>query len=119
MWTPPVSRGEIAALQEAAPVFAALGDQTRLRLVARLSGEGPLSISQLSDSAGVTRQAVTKHLRVLADAGLARGQRRGREQLWQLQAAPLDEARRSLERISLRWDQALERLKAALELEME
>jgi DNA-binding transcriptional ArsR family regulator len=96
-------------------VFAALGDPTRLHLVARLCREGPLSISRLSDGAGVTRQAVTKHLRVLADAGLARGLRRGREQLWQLEAAPLDAARRSLERISQRWDEVLGRLKAALE----
>jgi DNA-binding transcriptional ArsR family regulator len=115
MWARRGSRAEIAALQEAAPVFAALGDQTRLRLVARLCREGPLSISRLSDGAGVTRQAVAKHLRVLADAGLARGSRRGREQLWQLEAAPLDEARRSLERISQRWDEALGRLKAAVE----
>ena len=75
----------------------------------------PLSISRLSDGAGVTRQAVTKHLRVLSDAGLARGLRHGREQLWELEAAPLDEARRSLERIAERWDEALERLKAVVE----
>ena len=104
-----------ALLEETAPVFAALGDPTRLHLVARLCDEGPLSISRLSDGAGVTRQAVTKHLRVLSDAGLARGSRQGREQLWQLEAAPLDEARRSLERISRHWDEALGRLKAALE----
>jgi DNA-binding transcriptional ArsR family regulator len=109
------SRAEAAALEDTAPVFAALGAQTRLRLVARLGREGPLSISRLSDGAGVTRQAVTKHLRVLADAGLARGLRQGREQLWQLEAAALDEARRSLERISQRWDEALGRLKAAVE----
>lgn len=115
MWARRHSRAEAAALEDTAPVFAALGDPTRLRLVSRLGREGPLSISRLSDGAGVTRQAVTKHLRVLAGAGLARGRRQGREQLWQLQAAPLDEARRSLERISQRWDEALGRLKAALE----
>ncbi len=117
MWARRASRAETAALQHVAPVFAALGDQTRLRLVARLCREGPLSISRLSDGAGVTRQAVTKHLRVLAGAGLARGSRRGREQLWELEAAPLAEARRSLERISQRWDEALGRLKAAVEEE--
>ncbi len=117
MWTPPASRADLAALEQAVPVFAALGDPTRLRLVARLSGEGPLSIARLSDSAGVTRQAVAKHLQVLAEAGLAHGHRRGREQLWQLHRQPLDEARRSLERISQRWDEALGRLKAALEAE--
>ena len=115
MWSPRGSQAEIAALQHAAPVFAALGDQTRLRLVARLCREGPLSISQLATGAGVTRQAVTKHLRVLAGAGLAHGERLGREQLWQLEAAPLDAARRSLERIAQRWDEALARLQAAVE----
>ncbi|HVT15810.1 MAG TPA: metalloregulator ArsR/SmtB family transcription factor [Thermoanaerobaculia bacterium] len=108
-------RAEAASFEDTAPVFAALGDQRRLRLVARLGREGPLSISRLSDGAGVTRQAVAKHLRVLAGAGLARGVRQGRQQLWQLEAAPLDEARRSLERISQRWDEALGRLKAAVE----
>jgi DNA-binding transcriptional ArsR family regulator len=109
------SRAEAAALDHTAPVFAALGDQTRLRLVARLGREGPLSISRLTDGTAVTRQAVAKHLRVLAEAGLARGVRRGRERLWQLQPAPLDEARRSLAQISQRWDEALSRLKTALE----
>lgn len=96
-------------------MFAALGDGTRLRLVNRLGREGPLSISRLTEGAEVSRQAVTKHLRVLADAGLARGERHGREQVWQLERAPLDEARRSLERISELWDDALARLKAAVE----
>ena len=115
MWTRSHSRAAAAALEDTAPVFAALGDQTRLRLVARLCRDGPLSIKRLSEGAGVTRQAVTKHLRVLADAGLARGLRQGREQLWQLEAASLDEARRSLERIAERWDAALERLRTAVE----
>src|SRR5260370_9051947 len=101
--------------EAAALVFAALGDKRRLRLVARLGREGPLSISRLSKGSGVTRQAVTKHLRVLADAGLARGSRHGREQFWQLDAAPLAEARRSLDPISERVDQTLARLKASLE----
>jgi DNA-binding transcriptional ArsR family regulator len=105
----------VAGLDEAAPVFAALGDRTRLRLVSRLGREGPLSISQLSDGAGVTRQAVTKHLQVLSGAGLARGLRQGREHFWQLEPAPLDQARRSLDQISRHWDGALARLKASLE----
>ena len=70
---------------DAAPVFAALGDETRLRLVARLSSEGPLSIAQLTRGGQVTRQAVTKHLHVLADAGVARSRRRGRERIWELE----------------------------------
>jgi len=111
----PPSPADTGALEASAPVFAALGDQRRLRLLARLGGEGPLSIARLSEGAGVSRQAVTKHLQVLADAGLAVSLRRGREQLWQLEAARLDEARRSLELISQRWDEALERMKQALE----
>jgi DNA-binding transcriptional ArsR family regulator len=109
------SRAAAAALEQTAPVFAALGDPTRLRLVARLGREGPLSIARLTDGSDVTRQAVSKHLRVLADAGLARGVRRGREQLWQMEPASLDEARRSLERISQRWEEVLGRLKTAVE----
>jgi DNA-binding transcriptional ArsR family regulator len=108
-------RGSAVSLEQSAPVFAALGDQTRLRLVARLGSEGPLSIARLTDGTKVTRQAVSKHLRVLADAGLARGVRRGRERLWQLEAARLDEARRSLEAMAQRWDERLGRLKALLE----
>ena len=78
-----MSRTSSAARRaEAAPVFAALGDATRLRLVARLSDDGPLSIARLSDDAAVTRQAITKHLHALADAGLVRGTRRGRERIW-------------------------------------
>jgi DNA-binding transcriptional ArsR family regulator len=109
------ARGQAAALAQSAPVFAALGDRTRLRLVARLGREGPLSIARLTDGTDITRQAVAKHLRVLAEAGLAQGVRQGREQLWQLEASPLDEARRSLDLISQRWDEALLRLKTAVE----
>ena len=109
------SRTESAAIDHAAPVFAALGDQTRLRLVARLGREGPLSVARLTEGADVTRQAVSKHLRVLEGAGLARGVRQGREQVWQLDPAPLEDARRSLERIAQRWDEALARLREFVE----
>jgi len=88
---------------------------TRRVCASSLRTEGPLSIARLTDGTDVTRQAVTKHLRVLADAGLARGVRQGRERLWRLEAASLDEARRSLELIAERWDEALLRLKAAAE----
>jgi DNA-binding transcriptional ArsR family regulator len=108
-------RSEAGALRRAAPVFAALGDPTRLRLVSRLVAEGPASITRLTAGAGVTRQAVTKHLEILAEAGLARGVRRGRERLWRLQPQQLQEARRALERISRQWDQALDRLRAFVE----
>jgi len=102
-------------LRASAPVFAALGDETRLRLVARLGTEGPLSIARLTSGTEVTRQAVTKHLHVLADAGLARGTRHGRERRWELEPEPLQEARRCLDLISAQWDEALARLKAAVE----
>lgn len=104
-----------AALDASAPVFAALGDETRLRLVARLSGSGPLSITRLTEGADVTRQAVTKHLHVLARAGLVRGVRQGRQSLWELEPGKLDLARRSLELMSQRWEEALGRLRALVE----
>jgi DNA-binding transcriptional ArsR family regulator len=100
-----------------ASVFAALGDTTRLRLVARLCRDGPLSIARLTQGEEVTRQAVTKHLHVLSGAGLVRSRRRGRESLWELQPRRLEAAQRHLEAISRRWDERLGRLKAALEAE--
>ncbi len=115
MWAGSGTRRRSTALAQSATVFAALGDQTRLRLIARLGAEGPLSIARLTDGSEVTRQAIAKHLRVLAEVGLARGVRRGRERLWRLERAPLDEARRSLEKIAERWDEALQRLKAVVE----
>ena len=104
-----------AKVTEAAPVFAALGDATRLRLVARLCADGPLSIARLSEDAGVTRQAITKHLEALATAGLAHASRRGRERIWELDPRRLDKARRSLELISDQWDAAIGRLQALVE----
>jgi DNA-binding transcriptional ArsR family regulator len=98
-----------------APIFAALGDETRLRIVARLSSGGPMSIAHLTRDASVTRQAVTKHLHVLAHAGLARSSRLGRESVWELQPEPLDAARRCLDGISQHWDTALDRLKIFVE----
>lgn len=100
---------------DAAPVFAALGDPTRLRLVGRLSTEGPLSIAKLSEDAGVTRQAVTKHLHALADAGLLRGSRSGRERIWELEPRRLERARRYLDHLSAEWEAALARLQAFVE----
>jgi DNA-binding transcriptional ArsR family regulator len=98
-----------------APIFAALGDETRLRIVARLSSGGPMSIAHLTRDASVTRQAVTKHLHVLAHAGLARSSRLGRQSVWELQPEPLDAARRCLDGISQQWDTALDRLKIFVE----
>jgi DNA-binding transcriptional ArsR family regulator len=104
-----------AALKRAAPIFAALGDATRLHVVSRLSSGGPMSITQLTEGSDVTRQAVTKHLTVLADAGLVRDFRQGRERMWELRTQQLEEARRVLNLVSERWDQALERLRALVE----
>ena len=112
-----MSRSRSAAVRagDAAPVFAALGDPTRLRLVGRLSTEGPLSIVQLSADAGVTRQAVAKHLQSLADAGLVRGSRAGRARIYELEPRRLERARRYLDQVSLEWDAALARLRAFVE----
>ena len=98
-----------------APVFAALGDETRMRMVARLGAGGPMTTAQLGDGAGVTRQAVTKHLHVLADAGLVRATRLGRDSVWELEPRRLAEARRLLQSISEQWDDALGRLRALVE----
>lgn len=108
------SRAAPSARREAA-LFAALGDETRLGLVARLGGGGPMSIARLTAGTRVTRQAVSKHLRVLEAAGLVRGGRRGRESVWRLEPPVLDEARRALDRIEARWDAALERLRLLVE----
>jgi DNA-binding transcriptional ArsR family regulator len=102
-------------LVRAALVFAALGDETRLALVKRLSSGGPQSIAELTAGAAVTRQAITKHLDVLAGAGLVRDARRGRERIWDLETDSLTEAGGFLELISKRWDQALARLKSFVE----
>jgi len=111
----PDRRARLAELRASAPLFAALGDETRLGLVARLVADGPSSIARLTAGAHITRQAVTKHLNVLAGAGLVRGVRRGRERLFELEPDQLDEARRWLDGISAQWDQALARLKASVE----
>lgn len=113
-----MSRSPAAAAQRlagAAPVFAALGDPARLRIVARLCEAGPLSIIRLTEGANISRQAITKHLHALSDAGLVRNERSGRQNLWRLEPQRLGEAQRYLGQISARWDQALGRLKALVE----
>lgn len=100
---------------DAAPVFTALGDETRLRIVSRLAHEGPLSITRLTDGTRLSRQAISKHLHVLSAAGLARGRRAGREQIWQIEAERLHDARRYLGEISARWDEAIGRLRQLVE----
>jgi DNA-binding transcriptional ArsR family regulator len=98
-----------------APVFAALGDETRLALVARLCGGQPYSISQLTEGSKLTRQAITKHLRVLERAGVVRCVRSGRESLFEFDPGPIDEMRRYLDRVSELWDRKLLRLKSFVE----
>src|SRR5439155_19613449 len=106
------SRGAAAPkASDAVPVFVALGDPIRLRLLGRLSADGPLSITRLSRGSGVTRQAITKHLHTLGAAGLARHARRGRERLWELDRRRLEPARGYLTPISGQWGAALDRLK--------
>lgn len=96
-------------------VFAALGDPQRLVLVSRLSQKGPLSLRDLTHGSDITRQAVTKHLRVLEAAGLARCERLGRETKWQLDRRPLATARDHLALIERQWDAAIDRLKRFVE----
>jgi DNA-binding transcriptional ArsR family regulator len=100
---------------EAAPLFAALGDETRLRLVSNLCKSGPTSIARLTEGTDVTRQAITKHLRVMKGAGLVRASWQGRESLWELEPERLEDARRWLDVISKQWDAALGRLKKLVE----
>lgn len=98
-----------------APVFAALGDATRLALVSRLCRDGPLPTIRLMQESTVSRQAVTKHLRVLEDTGLVTSERIGRDRLWRVQSGRLTEVRRYLDEISAQWDGALERLRRFVE----
>lgn len=110
------SRGGAALkVTQAVPVFAALGDATRLSLLGRLSVEGPLSITRLSEGTGVTRQAITRHLHTLDDAGLVRTARRGRERVFELDVKRLEIARRYLDQISAQWDEAADRLRSFVE----
>jgi DNA-binding transcriptional ArsR family regulator len=98
-----------------AQLFAALGDETRLGLIARLCARGPLSITELAAGSPVTRQGITKHLRVMERSGLAHSTRRGRESVWEVDRRRVEEAHRYLEHISTQWDKALGRLKAFVE----
>jgi DNA-binding transcriptional ArsR family regulator len=102
-------------LAGAALLFAALGDPTRLALVERLSDGGPASITVLAERFAVTRQGISKHLQVLAAAGVIDGRREGRAHVWAINPARLAEARRRLERIAQGWDSALARLKVHVE----
>ena len=102
-------------LNNSAPIFAALGDETRLHLLSRLCDEGPMSINALTRGSGATRQAITKHLRVMEAAGLAKSMRRGRESVWQLDRRRLESARHCFDLISKQWDDAPGRLRRLVE----
>ena len=110
-----LSKASNAQLHQAVPVFAALGDDVRLSLVTRLARGESLSIARLTAGLPITRQAVTKHLRVLEDAGLITGARQGREQVWELKPEGLREAQRYLGIIDRQWVEALGRLKTFVE----
>jgi DNA-binding transcriptional ArsR family regulator len=101
-------------LRRSVPVFAALADETRLSILSSLGRGTPLSIASLSEGSPLTRQAITKHLHVLQDAGLVSARRKGRERLFRIEPKPLADARAALDRIAAQWDDALERLKAHL-----
>ena len=102
-------------VRETAPLFAALGDSTRLRIVGRLAGGAVLSIAALTAGTGVTRQAITKHLQVLDEVGLVHSAWQGRERVWSLEPAQIDVARETLDLIAAQWTTALERLAAFVE----
>jgi len=104
-----------AKLRTRAPVFAALGDETRLMLVGKLCRGQPSSISELTDGSKLTRQAITKHLRVLESVGIVHSVRTGRESRFKFDPQPLDEIREYLDLVSEQWDQALLRLKSFVE----
>ena len=101
--------------RDPAPVFAALGDRTRLSLLSRLSDGRTRSIAKLSADTSLTRQAVTKHLHVLEDAGLVKSTRVGRESRFTYEPGPVVEARSYLETVSAQWDDALSRLRNFVE----
>src|SRR6266851_9014180 len=98
-----------------AHVFAALGDDTRLSLVAKLCGGEPCSIAQLTGGSRLTRQAITKHLRVLEKVEIVHSVRAGRESLFELNPEPIEEIKKYLDLVSEQWDQALARLRSFVE----
>jgi DNA-binding transcriptional ArsR family regulator len=109
-------RSSVAAKARArAPVFVALGDETRLSLVAKLCSGQRYSISQLTRGSKLTRQAITKHLRVLESAGFVHSVRTGRENLFEFDPQPIQGIKEYLDFVSSQWDQALARLKSFVE----
>jgi len=113
--SPLARRGAAAVRQATAPVFAALGDETRLSLIAKLAAGERRSISQLARGSPISRQAITKHLRVLEDAGIVHSTRAGRESQFAFDPQPIAELRNYLDRVSAHWDSALSRLRTFVE----
>jgi DNA-binding transcriptional ArsR family regulator len=111
----PQRSGAGAARQAQAPIFAALGDRTRLALVGKLCAGPARSISELAEDSALTRQAITKHLRVLEQAGIVHSRRRGRESQFQFDPRPIEELRAYLDLVSGHWDRALSRLKSLVD----
>jgi len=112
----PKRRSRTAASQlSRAPVFAALGDSVRLSLIAKLSAGQPHSISQLTKGSRLTRQAITKHLRVLESVGIVHSVQKGRENHFKFDPKPIAETRNYLDEVSQQWDQTLNRLKSFVE----
>ena len=109
------SEGAGARRRHHAAVFAALGDETRLALITTLSAGEPRSIAELTGGTRMTRQAVTKHLRVLEHAGIVHSARAGRESRFRFDPAPINEMSEYLDRVSEQWDQVLARLKSLVE----
>jgi DNA-binding transcriptional ArsR family regulator len=104
-----------AGVVDRAPVFDALGDPNRLRIITRLCDGGPCSTTDVTRVVSVSRQAATKHLLLLEAVGLVSSQRNGRERIWRVQTTPLTDASEYLKVLSQRWDSAIDRLRAYVE----
>ncbi|MBY0357184.1 MAG: metalloregulator ArsR/SmtB family transcription factor [Candidatus Obscuribacterales bacterium] len=113
--SPKTSKKSFLKGQARAPLFAALGDETRLSLVNKLSSGKPYSISELAEGHKLTRQAITKHLRVLEDVGLVHSIRSGRASLFELDLEPIKDINEYLDFVSRQWDQSLAKLKLFVE----
>lgn len=113
--TSPAKAERANAARACAPLFAALGDPTRLSVMSRLAAGRPQSITEITAGTRLTRQAVTRHLTVLEGVGVVRAERKGRESLYRLHPEALIPARRYIDEVSRSWDEAIGRLKALVE----
>jgi DNA-binding transcriptional ArsR family regulator len=105
----------VSADEAKAPLFDALGDPNRLRIMTRLCDGGPSSTTEVTQVVAVSRQAATKHLMLMEAVGLVSSERKGRERIWRVQPKPLSEASDYLTALSNRWDRAIDRLRAYVE----